>query len=89
MMMAQKKAAGNTKNGRDSQSKRLGVKVFGGQAIHPGCIIIRQRGTKFNPGTGVKIGKDHTIYSLHSGTVQFYRKQNKQMVGVIPNTTVH
>ena len=81
-MMAQKKATGTTKNGRDSHSKRLGVKIFGGQHVEPGHIIIRQRGTKFNPGEGAGIGKDHTIYSLSSGIVKFYRKSNRSMVGV-------
>lgn len=81
-MMAQKKAAGSTRNGRDSQSKRLGVKIFGGEAIRPGCIIVRQRGTKFNAGDGTALGRDHTIYATHTGKVEFYRKNHRQMVGV-------
>ncbi|MEY3776985.1 MAG: ribosomal protein, partial [Pseudomonadota bacterium] len=62
--MAQKKGGGSTRNGRDSESKRLGVKVYGGQAINAGSIIIRQRGTKVHPGTNVGLGKDHTLFAL-------------------------
>ena len=69
--MAQKKGGGSTRNGRDSQPKMLGVKVFGGQAIHAGGIIVRQRGTKFHPGTNVGIGKDHTLFALVDGAVSF------------------
>lgn len=71
--MASKKAAGSTKNGRDSQSKRLGVKRFGGQHVLPGTIIARQRGTQFYVGNNVGIGRDHTIYSLIDGHVKFER----------------
>ncbi len=71
--MASKKASGSTKNGRDSQSKRLGVKQFGGQVVQPGAIIIRQRGTRFWPGFGVSMGRDFTIYSRLNGCVQFVR----------------
>lgn len=71
--MASKKAAGSTKNGRDSKSKRLGVKRFGGQNVRPGTIIVRQRGTKFHVGNNVKIGRDHTIYSVIDGKVKFER----------------
>ncbi len=71
--MASKKASGSTKNGRDSQSKRLGVKLFGGQKVLPGAIIVRQRGTKFTPGLGVGMGRDFTIYSRIKGIVQFQR----------------
>jgi large subunit ribosomal protein L27 len=71
--MASKKAAGSTKNGRDSQSKRLGVKRFGGESILPGTIIVRQRGTKFYPGRNVRMGRDHTIYSVITGKVKFER----------------
>jgi large subunit ribosomal protein L27 len=71
--MASKKAGGSTKNGRDSQSKRLGVKRFGGQLVKPGTIIVRQRGTKFHVGSNVKIGRDHTIYSIIEGLVKFER----------------
>ena len=72
--MAHKKAGGSTRNGRDSQSKRLGVKVYGGQAINAGSIIIRQRGTKFHPGINVGIGKDHTLFAKATGKVQFVQK---------------
>lgn len=75
--MASKKAGGSTKNGRDSQSKRLGVKRFGGQHVLPGTIIIRQRGTQFHLGNNVKMGRDHTIYSIIEGVVTFER-ENKQ-----------
>jgi large subunit ribosomal protein L27 len=71
--MASKKAGGSTKNGRDSQSKRLGVKRFGGERVLPGTIIVRQRGTKFHLGNNVKIGRDHTIYSIIEGLVKFER----------------
>lgn len=69
--MAHKKAGGSTRNGRDSESKRLGVKKFGGEAVKAGNIIIRQRGTKVHPGKNVGLGKDHTIFSLIEGFVQF------------------
>ena len=72
--MAHKKAGGSTRNGRDSQSKRLGVKVYGGHAINAGGIIIRQRGTKFHPGNNVGIGKDHTLFAKATGKVQFVQK---------------
>lgn len=71
--MASKKAAGSTKNGRDSQSKRLGVKRFGGEHVSPGTILVRQRGTKIYAGTNVKLGRDHTIFSLIEGQVKFER----------------
>jgi large subunit ribosomal protein L27 len=72
--MAQKKGGGSTRNGRDSQPKMLGIKVYGGQAIPAGSIIVRQRGTQFHPGENVGIGKDHTLYSLIDGRVQFVVK---------------
>ena len=72
--MAHKKAGGSTRNGRDSESKRLGVKVYGGQAINAGGIIVRQRGTKFHAGVNVGIGKDHTLFAKATGTVQFVKK---------------
>ena len=75
--MAHKKAGGSTRNGRDSESKRLGVKVFGGQAINSGSIIVRQRGTKFHPGNNVGIGKDHTLFATAEGVVQFVQKRPK------------
>jgi large subunit ribosomal protein L27 len=83
--MAHKKGLGSTKNGRDSHSKRLGVKRFGGEFVNAGSIIVRQRGTKFLPGLNVKIGKDDTIFSLINGRVQFsnYTKTKKK-VNVIP-----
>jgi large subunit ribosomal protein L27 len=71
--MASKKAGGSTKNGRDSQSKRLGVKRFGGEKVLPGTIIVRQRGTKFHLGNNVKMGRDYTIYSVIEGLVKFER----------------
>ena len=82
--MAQKKGGGSTRNGRDSQPKMLGVKVFGGQKITAGAIIVRQRGTKFHPGTGVGIGKDHTLFALLDGSVSFAVKGslNRQTVFV-------
>ena len=69
--MAHKKAGGSTKNGRDSQSKRLGVKRFGGQAVIPGNILVRQRGTEFHAGEGVRVGKDHTLFAVAEGQVKF------------------
>jgi large subunit ribosomal protein L27 len=76
--MAHKKGAGSSKNGRDSKSKRLGVKIFGGQAIIAGNIIIRQRGTVHNPGENVGMGKDHTLFALVDGTVKFTKKRNNK-----------
>ncbi len=83
--MAHKKAVGSTRNGRDSESKRLGVKLFGGQKAVPGNIIIRQRGTKYHAGEGVGIGKDHTIFATREGKVQFQIKgpHNRQFVSVV------
>lgn len=75
--MAHKKGGGSTKNGRDSKSKRLGVKKFGGQYVIPGNIIVRQRGTKFHPGENVGIGKDHTIFAVTEGYVVFERMRNR------------
>lgn len=69
--MAHKKAGGSSRNGRDSQAKRLGVKVYGGEAIGAGAIIVRQRGTQFHPGVNVGMGRDHTLYALTDGQVQF------------------
>jgi len=83
--MAHKKGAGSSRNGRDSQSKRLGVKLFGGQAAKAGNIIVRQRGTKHNPGLNVGLGKDHTLFALTDGEVEFKRKRdNKTYVSVKP-----
>lgn len=74
--MAHKKAGGSSRNGRDSAGRRLGVKKFGGEAVIPGNIIIRQRGTKVHPGANVGMGKDHTLFALVEGSVKFYRKTN-------------
>ncbi len=83
--MAHKKGLGSTNNGRDSESKRLGVKVFGGQQAKAGSIIVRQRGTKHHPGENVGIGKDHTLFALTEGIVDFKKKRdNKSFVSVRP-----
>ena len=84
--MAQKKGGGSTRNGRDSQPKMLGVKAFGGELISAGAIIVRQRGTKFHPGTNVGVGKDHTLFALVEGHVAFAVKGalGKHMVSVVP-----
>ncbi|HSI53693.1 MAG TPA: 50S ribosomal protein L27 [Ramlibacter sp.] len=84
--MAQKKGGGSTRNGRDSQPKMLGVKAFGGELISAGSIIVRQRGTKFHPGTNVGVGKDHTLFALVDGHVQFATKGalSKQTVSIVP-----
>ena len=74
--MAHKKAGGSSRNGRDSESKRLGVKKFGGEAVIAGNIIIRQRGTKWHPGVNVGMGKDHTLFALEQGAVAFQKKAN-------------
>ena len=83
--MAHKKAGGSSRNGRDSQSKRLGVKKFGGEAVIPGNIIVRQRGTKWHAGVNVGLGKDHTIFALTTGNVDFRKKANGRVyVSVMP-----
>jgi large subunit ribosomal protein L27 len=83
--MAHKKGAGSSRNGRDSQSKRLGVKLFGGQTAKAGNIIVRQRGTKHNAGLNVGIGRDHTLFALTDGEIEFRkRKDNKVFVSVKP-----
>jgi large subunit ribosomal protein L27 len=83
--MAHKKGVGSSKNGRESESKRLGVKIFGGQTAVAGNIIVRQRGTKHNPGKNVGIGKDHTLFALVDGKVVFQKKRdNKSFVSVEP-----
>jgi large subunit ribosomal protein L27 len=83
--MAHKKGAGSSKNGRESESKRLGVKIFGGQAAIAGNIIVRQRGTKHHPSTNVGIGKDHTLFALTDGLVEFRKKKdNRSFVSVVP-----
>lgn len=84
--MAHKKAGGSTRNGRDSQSKRLGVKRFGGQVVIAGNILVRQRGTKFHAGTNVGLGKDHTLFATADGVVKFVVKgaQKRKYVTVVP-----
>jgi large subunit ribosomal protein L27 len=83
--MAHKKGVGSSKNGRESHSKRLGVKLFGGQSAEPGNIIVRQRGTKFHPGAGVGIGKDHTIFAMVEGLVTFKKTVNdRTFINVLP-----
>ncbi|GAB5556659.1 MAG: 50S ribosomal protein L27 [Schleiferiaceae bacterium] len=83
--MAHKKGVGSSKNGRESESKRLGVKIFGGQSAIAGNIIVRQRGTKHNPGENVGMGKDHTLFALVDGTVVFTKKKdNRSYVSVSP-----
>jgi large subunit ribosomal protein L27 len=83
--MAHKKGEGKVKNGRESESKRLGVKIYGGQAAIAGNIIVRQRGTKHHPGKNVGIGKDHTLFALTNGVVAFKKgKNDKSFVSIIP-----
>lgn len=83
--MAHKKGVGSSKNGRESHSKRLGVKIYGGQLAIAGNIIVRQRGTKHNPGENVGIGKDHTLFALIDGTVEFKKKkEGRSYVSVLP-----
>ncbi|MEZ4592406.1 MAG: 50S ribosomal protein L27 [Chloroflexota bacterium] len=82
--MAHKKGAGSTKNGRDSNAKRLGVKRYGGEFVIPGNIIIRQRGTKIKPGNHVGVGKDYTIFSMIEGKVTFETRQGRKYVSVYP-----
>lgn len=83
--MAHKKAAGSSRNGRDSESKRLGVKLFGGQDVRAGNILVRQRGTHFHPGGNVGLGRDHTLFALSDGKVKFERKgpAKRRMVSVV------
>ena len=80
--MAHKKAGGSTRNGRDSNSKRLGVKLFGGQAVRAGNILVRQRGTQFHPGRNVGMGKDHTLFALIDGCIKFTPKGFKDRIFV-------
>lgn len=83
--MAHKKAGGSSRNGRDSAGRRLGVKIYGGQATHPGNIIVRQRGTKFWPGEGVGMGKDHTIFAVVEGAVKFHKGlKGRTFISVLP-----
>jgi len=83
--MAHKKAGGSTRNGRDSESKRLGVKIYGGQKVVAGNIIVRQRGTRFHPGVNLGIGKDHTLFAKADGLVKFQKKglKNRQYVNIV------
>ena len=88
--MAQKKGGGSTSNGRDSEGRRLGVKKFGQEHVLAGNILVRQRGTKFHPGKNVGMGKDHTLFSLIEGFVEFKRGQkNRSMINVVPTLTIH
>jgi large subunit ribosomal protein L27 len=82
--MAHKKGAGSTKNGRESHSKRLGVKIYGGQEAIAGNIIIRQRGTKHHPGKNVGLGRDHTLFALTNGLVKFETRLSKSYVSIVP-----
>jgi large subunit ribosomal protein L27 len=86
--MAHKKAGGSSRNGRDSQAKRLGVKAYGGETINAGSIIVRQRGTVIHPGTNVGIGKDHTLFALVTGKVEFGTKGkgSKKIASIVPVT---
>jgi len=83
--MAHKKAGGSTRNGRDSQSKRLGVKRFGGEQVKAGNIIVRQRGTRFHPGENVRLGKDHTLFATIAGKVEFITRgdKNRKFVRIV------
>ncbi|MDH5434019.1 MAG: 50S ribosomal protein L27 [Gammaproteobacteria bacterium] len=85
--MAHKKAGGSTRNGRDSESKRLGVKRFGGESVNAGSIIVRQRGTHFHPGVNVGLGRDHTLFAKVDGEVKFEVKglRNRRTVSILPN----
>lgn len=84
--MAHKKSGGSSRNGRDSNSKRLGVKRFDGQVVTAGSILVRQRGTRFHPGENVKVGRDHTLWARVDGTVKFspYAKNRRKQVSIIP-----
>ena len=83
--MATKKAGGSSRNGRDSAGRRLGVKKFGGQIVISGNIIVRQRGTKFHPGSNVGIGKDHTLFATSNGKVLFKKTRTRTFVSIIPS----
>jgi large subunit ribosomal protein L27 len=82
--MSKTKGGGSTRNGRDSQSKRLGVKVFDGTVVQPGAIIVRQRGTKFHPGENVGRGGDDTLFALAPGTVKFGERKGRKLVDILP-----
>ena len=83
--MAHKKAGGSSRNGRDSAGRRLGIKKFGGEIVISGNIIVRQRGTKFHPGTNVGLGKDHTLFATSNGKVNFKKTRKRTFVSVIPS----
>ena len=83
-LFASKKGAGSTRNGRDSNAQRLGVKRFGGERVIAGNILVRQRGTRFYPGSNVGIGRDHTLFALVDGTVEFSSRRNRQHISVVP-----
>ena len=83
--MAHKKGLGSSRNGRDSNPKMLGVKIFDGQIVTPGMIIVRQRGTRFHPGEGVGMGRDHTIFAKSNGAVAFKRSGERRFVTVVPS----
>ncbi len=83
-LFASKKGAGSTRNGRDSNAQRLGVKRFGGETVIAGNILVRQRGTKFYPGDNVGMGRDHTLFALVEGTVEFTNRRNKQQINIRP-----
>lgn len=85
--MAHKKGQGSTRNGRDSNSKRLGVKKYGGEVVKPGSIIVRQRGTQFHPGLNVGVGGDYTLFALVAGQVKFEGPEKKRRVSVYPHQT--
>ena len=87
-LFASKKGAGSTRNGRDSNAQRLGIKRFGGELVAPGNILVRQRGTKIHPGEGVRMGTDHTIFAVVDGRVRFSEKQNRKHVHVIAEVPV-
>jgi len=84
--MAHKKGAGSSRNGRDSHGKRLGVKLFGGQTVKAGNIIVRQRGTRHNPGLNVGLGKDHTLFALSDGEIEFKRKKDNKIYVSVKNS---
>ena len=81
--MAHKKAGGSSRNGRDSAGRRLGVKKFGGEAVVPGNILVRQRGTKFHPGTNVRMGRDHTLFAKADGRVEFFSRAGRTLVRIV------
>lgn len=84
-LFAHKKGGGSSRNGRDSQPKRLGVKRFGGEAVNAGTIIVRQRGTRMRPGRNVGVGRDHTLFALTDGVVTFERRKDRSAVSVLPS----